>query len=75
MGFHSCGRAPSLPCRAQEHQRRVAAVDIDRHCAATGTTDYNIGLMLAELGLSDPQGGSEIVVGEMGVEDFVAMVF
>ena len=52
---------------------RVTAVDVHRHCAATRTADDDIGMMLIVLGLSDADGGVEIVVGKGWIQHFVAM--
>ena len=38
------------------------------------TTDHSIGPVPVELGLGDFQGGIEVVVGDMGIEDLVAVV-
>ena len=75
FGLTVVAAPPSFPCRAEEDEGNVSGVDVHCHCTATGTAYDNIGLMLVELGLGDFQGGVEIVVGEMGVEDFVAVVY
>jgi len=53
----------------------AAGRNAHRHCAATAGTDDDIRLVLVEFGLGEPDGGIEIVVGQVWIEDFVAVVF
>ncbi|MCL4203271.1 MAG: hypothetical protein KJ000_12290 [Pirellulaceae bacterium] len=36
-------------------------------------TDHHVGPALVELGLGDSDGGGEIVVGQLGIQDLVAV--
>jgi len=72
--LHGIGRAPGLPCRAQQNQRRIPSVDVHSHCTTSGTADHDIGLTPVVLGLSDTNGGVEVVVGQGGIDDVVAVV-
>ena len=63
-----------LPCRAEQDQWRVLGIDVHRHGPATGTSDHNIGPVLVILGLGDPDGSIEIVVGQGRLQNFVAVV-
>ena len=42
--------------------------------ATTGTADDDIGMMVIIFGLGDADGGIEVVIGQWGIEDFVAVV-
>jgi hypothetical protein len=72
FAFTVVAAPPSLPCRAQENKGRIAAVDVHRHAATSGTTHDNIGLMLVKLGLGDSQGGVKVIVGQGRIQDLVA---
>ena len=62
-------RSPSLPGRAEQHERRRARVDIHGHGPAPAGSDDDIGMVPVELGLGDADGLIEIVVGQGRVED------
>ena len=58
------GKAAPAACR-----RCRCSSPLPRH----GTADDHIGLVLVVLGLSDADGGVEIVVRQMRIEDFVTV--
>ena len=68
-GLHRRRRSPSLPRRAEQHQRRCPRVDVHRHGTAPAGADDDIGLMPVEFGLGDADGGIEIVVGQGRIQD------
>jgi len=72
-GLHGRGRAVFLPSRAEQHQGRLAAVEVHGHCAASGRADDHVGMMLVTLGLGNGEGGGE-VVEQFGVEDGVTVL-
>jgi hypothetical protein len=67
--LHRRRRAPGLPRRAEQDQRRGPGVDVHGHGPATAGADHNIRLALVELGLGDADGGIEVVVGQGRVQD------
>ena len=72
--LHCCGRAPSLPGRAEEDEGRVASIDVQGDGPAPAGTNDHIGPMPVELGLGDADGGVEVVVRQGRVQDLMAVV-
>ncbi len=68
------GRAPPLPRRAKQDQRRVPGVDIHRHGTATAGTDHDIGPVLVKFGLGDGDGGGKTTIRQGRKQDGVAVV-
>ena len=72
--FHRRGRSPSFPRRTEKNKRRRTRVDVHRDGSTPAGTDHDIGPMPVELRLGESNGGVEIVVGQGGIEDFVAVM-
>lgn len=69
------GRAPVLPSRTQEHQRRVAAVHVHGDGTATTRPNDYVRLMLLVFGLSNSDRLFEVFIGQCRIDDFVSGVF
>ena len=68
----------AVPHRFQAGQSRTSGVDARVDVHGDGPTpagaDHNIGMMPVELGLGDPDGFVEIIVGQGRIQDLVAVV-
>ena len=74
VGLHGPCRAPIPPCRAEQHEPGVAALDVHRDGTASGRTDNDLRLVFVELRLGRGDGRAEVVVIEGRVEDFKAVL-
>src|SRR5580698_4922232 len=63
--------AKSLPGGTEQHERRVAGVDVHRHSAATTGADNHIGTMLVAGGLRNPHGLGKILIGQRRINHLV----
>src|ERR1019366_10068788 len=72
--LHRSSRSPFLPRRAQQHELRRAAVYIHGHDTAPARSHDDLGLMLVELILGDLDGSVEILVGQLRVDDLMAVL-
>jgi hypothetical protein len=73
-GLHRSSRSPFLPRRAKQHEPGIAAVDIHGHGPASRRADDHLGLMLVELLLGDLDGLDEILVGQLRIDDLMAVL-
>jgi hypothetical protein len=73
-GLHRLDRPPFLPGRAKKDEFRLAAVDVHRHGPAPRRADDHLGLVLVDLLLGDLDGLTEVLVRQLRVHDFVAVL-
>jgi len=73
-GLHVLDCSPILPCRAKQNELCITAVDVHGDGPATGTSNYDIWLMLVELSPSGLDCQHEVIVIKRWVDDFVAVV-
>jgi hypothetical protein len=75
VGPNGLRRAVLPPRRAEKHEGSFPSLEVHCDCASTAAAYDHIGLMLVELGLSDGESGVEVVIGQGGVDDGVAVIF
>ena len=73
-GLDRPGRPVLLPRRAEQDEPGLAAVDVHGDGTAPRRADDHLRLVLVELGLGDPDGLVEVLVGQLRVDDLVAVL-
>ena len=73
-GLHGRGRSPTLPRRAEQDEPCIAAVDVHRHGTAPARANDDLRAVLVELGLGDADSLGEVLVGQLRVDNLVAVV-
>jgi hypothetical protein len=67
------GLPPPLTGRAEQYQRRPACFQVHGNSAAPAGAHDHVGMTPVALGLGNPHGSLEVVVGQGRVQDFVAV--
>jgi hypothetical protein len=75
VGLHRPDHPILLPCRAKQHELRITTDDVHGDGPTPARPNDNLRVVDVELGLGDSDGLGEVVVGQLRVENFVAVVF